>query len=157
MSHRVGVETIDAPEIEHLSERFLKAIKYHGIVEIEFKRDPRSGEYKLLDVNARPWGFHAIGPAAGIDFPYLAYADLMDLPVEPVRARAGIGWLRLVSDIPTAASDLLHGSLNLSTYFKSLLATRTESVFSWSDPVPLFAELLMLPYFVAKKYFRFQK
>lgn len=151
------VETIDVPEIEHLSERFLKAIEYHGIVEIEFKRDPRSGEYKLLDVNARPWGFHAIGPAAGIDFPYLAYADLMNLPVEPVRARAGVGWLRLVSDIPTALSDFLHGTLSLGTYFRSLLATRTESVFSWSDPAPLFAELIMLPYFVAKKYLRFQR
>jgi D-aspartate ligase len=151
------VETIDAPEIEHLSERFLKAIRYHGIVEIEFKRDPRNGEYKLLDVNARPWGFHAIGPAAGIDFAYLAYADQMGLPIEPVRAAAGVGWLRLVSDIPTALSDILHRTLSLRTYFKSLLATRTESVFNWSDPVPLFAEFVMLPYIVAKKYLRFQK
>jgi len=151
------VETIDAPEIEVLSERFLKAINYHGVVEIEYKRDPRSGEYKLLDVNARPWGFHAIGPAAGIDFPYLIYADQMNLPIEPVRARAGVGWLRLISDIPTAISDLLHGSVTLTTYLKSLGATRTESVFSWSDPVPLFAEFAMLPYIAAKKYLRFQK
>ena len=76
-----------------LSERFLKAINYHGVVEIEYKRDPRSGEYKLLDVNARPWGFHAIGRAAGIDFPYLIYADQMGSRLKPTRAKAGIGWL----------------------------------------------------------------
>jgi D-aspartate ligase len=151
------VETIDAPEIEAFSERFLKAINYHGVVEIEYKRDPRSGEYKLLDVNARPWGFHAIGPAAGIDFPYLIYADQMNLPIEPARAKAGVGWLRLISDIPTAISDLMHGSVSLATYVKSLRATRTESVFSWTDPMPLFAEFAMLPYIAAKKYLRFQK
>jgi D-aspartate ligase len=151
------VETVNAPEIEHLSERFLRAIKYHGIVEIEFKRDPRTGEYKLLDVNARPWGFHAIGPAAGVDFPYLAYADQMSLPIEPVRAKAGVGWLRLVSDIPTAASDLLCGAISPRMYVRSLLNTRTESVFSWSDPIPLLAEFGMLPYIAAKKYLKFQK
>jgi len=151
------VETVNAPEIEHLSERFLRAIKYHGIVEIEFKRDPRTGEYKLLDVNARPWGFHAIGPAAGVDFPYLAYADQMSLPIEPVRAKAGVGWLRLVSDIPTAASDLLCGAISPRMYVRSLLNTRTESVFSWKDPIPLLAEFVMLPYIAAKKYLKFQK
>ena len=31
----------------------LKAIKYHGIAEPEFKRDPRDGKYKLLEINAR--------------------------------------------------------------------------------------------------------
>lgn len=151
------VETIDAPEIEDLSERFLKAINYHGVVEIEFKRDPRTGEYKLLDVNARPWGFHAIGPAAGVDFPHMIYADQMGLPVEATRARAGVGWLRMVSDVPTAVSDLLHGSLRVATYLKSLRATRVESVFNIRDPLPSVAELVMLPYLAAKKYLKFQK
>ncbi|WP_109484782.1 ATP-grasp domain-containing protein [Occallatibacter savannae] len=151
------VETIDAPEIEDLSERFLKAIEFHGLVEIEYKRDPRSGEYKLLDVNARPWGFHAIGSAAGVDFPYMIYADQMGLPVEPSRGRAGVGWLRMVSDIPTAISDMFHGSLGISTYVKSLRATRVESVFNAGDPLPSLAELVMLPYLAAKKYLKFQK
>jgi D-aspartate ligase len=151
------VETIDAPEIEGLSERFLRSINYHGIVEIEFKRDPRSGEYKLLDVNARPWGFHAIGSACGIDFPYLIYADQLGLPLEPVRARSGVGWLRLVSDIPTAVSDFFYGSLSFGTYIKSIQATRVESVFSWRDPLPSLAEVVMLPYLAARKYLRFQK
>ncbi|MBV9572934.1 MAG: hypothetical protein JOY93_02680, partial [Acidobacteriales bacterium] len=61
------VETIDCPEIEELSERFLRAIDYYGLVEIEFKQDPRDGQFKLLDVNARTWGFHSIGGPAGVD------------------------------------------------------------------------------------------
>jgi D-aspartate ligase len=151
------VETIDVPEIEKFSERFLKSISYHGVVEIEYKRDPRDGKYKLLDVNARTWGFHSIGSASGVDFPYLIYADQMGLPIGPVRAKPGVGWLRLVSDIPTAISDFSHGSLSFGTYIKSLRATRVESVFNWQDPLPSVAEFIMLPYLAGKKYLKFDK
>jgi len=146
------VETVDLPVIEELSERFLKAINFHGLVEIEFKRDPRDGKFKLLDVNARTWGFHWLGSACGIDFPYLAFADQLGLTTERTRAPAGIGWLRLLTDVPTAVSDIAHGSLSVGAYLRSLAATRVDAVFSWSDPLPFLAEVLLLPYIVAKKY-----
>ena len=146
------VETVEMPIIEELSERFLGAIQYHGLVEIEYKRDPRDGKYKILDVNARAWGFHGLGAACGVDFPYLAYADQMGWPIEPARAKSGVGWVRILTDVPTVLSDLAHGCLNLRTYIKSMRAARTESVFSWDDPLPWLAEIVMLPYLVSKKY-----
>ena len=102
------VESIDLPVIEELSQRFLKAIDYYGLVEVEFKHDPRDGEYKLLDVNARSWGFHSLGSAAGVDFSYMLYADQVGKPLLPCRAKPGIGWLRLLTDVPTAISDILN-------------------------------------------------
>ena len=147
------VETTEHPEIEELSERFLRAIDYYGLVEVEFKQDPRDGQFKLLDVNARTWGFHSIGAPAGVDFPYLLYADQVGQPVDRCRARAGVGWLRAVTDLSTAASDLWAGELSLRSYWKSLKRTRAESVFCLRDPLPSVAEVLMLPYLVTKKYF----
>jgi D-aspartate ligase len=147
------VETVEHPEIEELSERFLRAINYYGLVEVEFKQDPRDGKFKLLDVNARTWGFHSISGPAGVDFPYLLYADQLGIKVERSRARAGVGWLRMVTDLPTAASDLWDGELSLRSYWGSLRRTRSESVFCLKDPVPSVAEVLMLPYLVTKKYF----
>jgi D-aspartate ligase len=146
------VETIEHPEIEELSERFLRAINYYGLVEVEFKQDPRDGRFKLLDVNARTWGFHSISGPAGVDFPYLLYADQVGKQVGRCRARAGVGWLRMVTDLPTAASDLWDGELNLHSYWESLRRTRSESVFCLQDPLPSVAEVLMLPYLVTKKY-----
>jgi D-aspartate ligase len=147
------VETIEHPEIEELSERFLKAIDYYGLVEVEFKQDPRDGYFKLLDVNARTWGFHSIGMPAGVDFPYMLYADQVGNPVERCRARAGVGWLRAVTDLPTVALDLWDGELDFRSYWRSLKRTRVESVFCLQDPLPSVAEVLMLPYLVTKKYF----
>lgn len=146
------VETAECSEIEELSERFLKALDYHGLVEIEFKYDSRDGRYKLLDVNARAWGFHSLGMAAGVDFCYLLYADQFGERNEPIQARSEVGWLRLVTDVPTAWTQIAGGHLTLGTYFKSLKNTRTESVFAVEDPLPSLAEIALLPYLIAKKY-----
>ena len=93
------VESIELPFIEELSERFLKAIDYYGLVEVEYKQDPRDGEYKLLDVNARTWGFHSLGPAAGVDFSYLLYADQVGETVRQNKSvnNSNLGQLELTS------------------------------------------------------------
>jgi len=146
------VETIDLPEIEELSERLLRAINYYGIVEVEYKQDSRDGKYKLLDVNARAWGFHGLGQAVGVDFPYLLFLDQFGEQSEHCRAKAGHGWLRLLTDIPVALSDVFHGHLSLGSYWQSLRRTSVESVFCLRDPLPSLGELALLPYIIEKKY-----
>lgn len=145
------VETVDLPEIEEHSLRFLKAINFYGIAEVEYKKDPRDGQYKLLDVNARAWGFHGLGHAAGVDFPYLLFADQMGLPTQPSKARPAVGWLRLLTDVPTAIADIATRNLTFRSYFQSLRRARTESVFAWSDPLPSVAEFALFPYFLWRK------
>jgi D-aspartate ligase len=88
-----------------------------------------------------------------VDFPYLLYADQVGEPIERAHAKAGVGWLRAITDLPTAALDLWDGEIDLRTYWTSLRNTRAESVFCLQDPLPSVAEVVMLPYLVAKKYF----
>src|SRR5271156_6666337 len=88
------VETVDIPMLEELSERFLRAIDYYGLIEIEYKLDPRTSQYKLLDVNARTWGYHSLGAEAGVDFSYMLFADQIGLSVPASKGRAGVGWVR---------------------------------------------------------------
>ena len=145
------VETVDLPEIEEFSLRFLKAIDFYGIAEVEYKRDPRDGQFKLLDVNARAWGFHGLGFAAGVDFPYLLFADQMGYPIEPCKAKAGVGWLRLLTDAPTSLRDLTTRHLTLGSYLQSLRRAKIESVFAWADPLPSLAEFALFPYFLWRK------
>ena len=42
------------PEVEPLGFRLLKSMGYHGIASVEFKRDPRDGQFKLMEVNMAP-------------------------------------------------------------------------------------------------------
>ena len=147
------VETIELPLLEQLSERFLRAIDYYGLVELEYKLDPRDGQYKLLDVNGRTWGYHTLGPGAGVDFPYMLFADQIGEHVEPCRARAGVTWIRLVTDLPTSILQILNGQLNWQAYLESLRNFQVEAVFSRADPLPGFAELALLPYLSLKRGF----
>jgi D-aspartate ligase len=146
------VESIDLPQVEELAVRFLKAINYYGLVEIEFKHDPRDGKYKLLDVNARTWGFHTLGYPAGVDFSYLLFADQIGTSVPRCRGQAGVGWLRLITDVPSVLAAASRGKLNMSSYLQSLRRTRVESVFCREDPLPSLAEVALLPYLIVKKY-----
>lgn len=145
------VETVEQPEIEELSERFLRAINFYGLAELEFKLDPRDGQFKLLDVNARAWGFNGLGQAAGVDFPFLMFTDQIGQHIQSLRARAGVGWMRLITDAPTSALELIRGNLKFGPYIQSLQRTKAESVFCWKDPLPSVAEFVLLPYFLGKK------
>jgi D-aspartate ligase len=147
------VETVDIPILEEFSERFLRAIHYYGLVELEYKLDPRTSEYKLLDVNARTWGYHSLGYGAGVDFSYMLYSDQLGLPVTPCRSPAGVGWVRMTTDVPAAVMAYLGGDLDLKSYIRSLRNCKVEAVFSREDPLPGLAEILLVPYLAVKRGF----
>ena len=147
------VETVDLPLLEDLSERFLRVIDYYGLVELEYKLDPRDGEYRLLDFNARTWGYHSLGQRAGIDFPYLLFADQIGEPAPECRGRIGVKWIRLLTDVPTAVVEVFAGRQNLLDYLRSLATCHTEAVFARDDPTPGLAEIALFPYLCIKRGF----
>jgi len=147
------VETVDVPGIEEFSERFLRAIDYYGLVELEYKLDPRDSQYKLLDVNARTWGYHSLGLRAGVDFSYMLYADQVGLPVSPRKSRPGVGWVRMTTDLPAAIMAIMSGDTDWKDYLRSLRNCNAEAVFSISDPLPGIAEILLIPYLAIKRGF----
>jgi len=147
------VEAIELPVLETLSERFLQAINYYGLVELEYKLDPRDGKYRLLDVNGRTWGYHTLGSGAGVDFPYLLYADQMGESIEPRRGRAGVSWIRLVTDLPTGVIEVLGRRLDWREYWRTLRNAQVEAVFNREDPMPGLMELVLIPYLSVKRGF----
>jgi D-aspartate ligase len=147
------VETIELPILEELSERFLRAINYYGLVEMEYKFDQRDGQYKLLDVNGRTWGYHSIGRSAGVDFPHMLFADQVGDPVRVQRGRSGVTWIRLITDVPTAALEILKGRQGWWAYLRSIYNIDVESVFSREDLLPGLVELAFFPYLVIKRGF----
>jgi predicted ATP-grasp superfamily ATP-dependent carboligase len=147
------VETIDLPALEALSNRFLRAINYYGLVEVEFKLDPRDGQFKLLDINARTWGYHTLGTHAGVDFPSLLYCDQISSPVEPCRGRPGVSWVRLLTDIPTGLLDIVGGRLHFRDFWQSLHDCHIDAVFTREDPIPGLVECALIPYLSVKRGF----
>lgn len=138
------VETIDEPEVAALGERCLAAIDFDGLAEVEFKRDPRDGKLKLLDVNPRVWGWHSLCQRAGVDFPYLAYRLARGETVPASRAGVGVRWLRPSTDLPTSLKQVVQGKLPLLPYLRTLASRHESAVFARDDPWPGIVELPML-------------
>lgn len=138
------VETVEVPDIVEPSTRFLRHIRFTGLVELEYKRDPRDGVPKLLDVNPRVWGWHTLGAAAGVDFAWLMWllAGVGDVP--HVEARPGVRWLRLSTDLPTALREILHRRLSAGAYARTLLLPKESAIAARDDPLPGLLELPLL-------------
>ena len=87
---RVGSASVVCPvldeEIAGICDRFLRAIGYVGLCEIEVKRDARDGQVRLIEVNPR---FTVTGDCAiyaGVEVGWLHYLDSIGQPVAPMKA-----------------------------------------------------------------------
>jgi len=131
------VETVDAPDVLDAGRRFCASIRLNGLVEIEFKRDPRNGKLKLLDVNPRPWTWFGLAEASGVDFGPLLWAKA-DGEIVPTsgKPQAGIGWMYTSRDIVAAAQMIRRGWLSPRAYFASIFKVRSWAAFALTDPLP---------------------
>jgi D-aspartate ligase len=135
------VYTVEQPTVEAAGRRFLESIGYDGMGEIEFKFDTRDSRYKILDANLRPWGWHSLGKAAGIDFAYLLWQLKTSGQIAPVTKLRNAMWVREITDVVALAK-----SKNRATELKELVRAWysgkfTLATFSLTDPLPFFAEL----------------
>ena len=60
---------------------------------MEFKRDPRDGGYKLMEINARHWLWHSLAAACGVNLSYVAYRDAIGDPFVAPRQIDGRRWI----------------------------------------------------------------
>ncbi|HEX6369100.1 MAG TPA: hypothetical protein VF006_09205 [Longimicrobium sp.] len=141
------VETVEEPEVEALALRLLRGMGYYGLAEVEFRRDPRDGRLKVLDVNARTWGYHALGRAAGVDFPALLFADQAGERVTTCRARPGVRRARRAAGLPDVASR----RVGWMQYLRSVRDADAEPVFCRDDPLPAFADLALAPFHAVRR------
>jgi predicted ATP-grasp superfamily ATP-dependent carboligase len=148
------VETVDEPKVIEPATRLLSAIGFTGLVEVEFKEDLRNGEYKVLDVNPRVWGWHTLSRRAGVDFPYLLWLLVKGDPVPEARGRAGECWMHMSADLPMAFQEIRKGRLSLMAYLRSLLKPMESAIFAWDDPAPGLLDLPLLAWTLAKRFLR---
>jgi D-aspartate ligase len=136
------VETARQPVVEAGGRRFMEAIGFDGMGEIEFKFDRRDGRFKILDVNPRPWGWHTLGAAAGVDFAYLLWRHKVGLSIDETKQREAT-WCREITDaVAIVKSHDRKGEL--SRLLRAAMTGRlTTATFKPLDPLPFFAELVL--------------
>ena len=136
-------------------ERLLDTLGYAGPAMIEFKQDARTGEYVLMEINARLWGSLQLAIDAGVDFPSALVEMTLGLPITPARG-SGVGVRSFweLGEVDHALALLrrtrgqLHGPPDLAVGGMAALRALADhrwsdhpEVFRWRDPMPFVAEL----------------
>jgi predicted ATP-grasp superfamily ATP-dependent carboligase len=136
--------TIRPEEVEgavRTIRRLLEALDYRGIFMAEFKHDERDGEFKIIEINPRPFWLVSHIAAAGLDLPYLAYLDAQGLPVPDIGAyRPGRYGMYEVVDAKAVAAAWRRGRPAGGSVLRPWL-NGDRALFWFSDPMPAVHQL----------------
>ena len=117
----------------------LAGLGYRGIVDLDYRWDPREGSYRLLDFNPRLGAqFRLFQDSAGIDAVRALHLDLTGRAVpagDPVPGRT----LVVENYDPFAALDYRQEEdLSLRSWLASLRKAEEYAWFAWDDLAPFF-------------------
>lgn len=131
---------IASEEVRETSVRMAKALGFKGICGMEYKYDPRDGQYKFLEINPRGELWMNLANHCGVNLPYLKYRDLIGDPITAKQTNFTRKLLDLRDDFSLYyqryRNDPQYG-VSFKDWLSSLLSDDIEEVvFNWKDPVP---------------------
>jgi len=124
------------PELAEAGLRLLHELGYHGVSQVEFKRDPRDGRYRLMEVNARHWMWHSLATACGVNLSLAAYRDAIGDPYVARRQSDGLKWVVSLTDARDAFSRWRRGDEKFGPWLRSYRGVRVDGLYSLKDPLP---------------------
>jgi D-aspartate ligase len=116
--------------------RLLQELRFHGVSQVEFKRDPRDGRFCLMEVNARHWKWHGLAAACGVNLSLAAYGDAVGRPFVAPHQVDGVKWIVANKDVPLALLEVAKRQRDPVAYVRSLRGTRMDGLHALDDPVP---------------------
>ncbi len=132
---------IQDKNLEEIAIRFLQGVSYVGPCELEFKRDERDGQYKLIEINPRTVTWQELVTLAGIDIPYISYQYTINKEATPVTGyRTGMRWLCFEWDFQAFLQARRMKMITFFQWLHSMVNVKSFAYFSWDDPLPFFVQ-----------------
>ena len=144
---RMG-EVVTEEAVAELGRRFVAAIGFHGLANTEFKKDPRDGVFKLMEINPRSGMSNCFATRSGSNLAYLAYCDAIGRmrPTRDGKHRGRVHgrlWVVLLAAVFDILQRTLRHPLRTETVRRNvrelrLLVSRRKilAVCSLRDPLP---------------------
>ncbi len=130
------VRSRDIPEVTELGRRVAETVGVHGFVNMEFKRDSRTGIFHLIEINARHNMSAGLAVRCGINFPLIEYEHRVHGIRRPsVAAKSGVYWINLEWELREARRLAAEGALDRAL-FRPYFSRHIQDVFDWRDPAP---------------------
>jgi predicted ATP-grasp superfamily ATP-dependent carboligase len=127
------------PEVIEPGRRILQAMGFYGYSCTEFKKDPRDGAYKLMEVNGRHNLSTLLAVNCGINFPWLHYRHLVDGVVpEQTSFRENFFWIDMERDLPLIPRRIFEQNERMSQILLPYLNPHVFAVYDSQDLKPFF-------------------
>ena len=131
------------PTVLALGQRLLAAAGYTGFAHVEFARDPRDGEFKVLEVNTRTPVWGGIAMSRDFDMAHVAYDDLRGSPAPALGTyRKEVAWIYLAKDLWVSAQMARRRELSPHEFLVHYIRPgKARAVFAADDPLPALASV----------------
>lgn len=141
------VQSVCQPEITDIGMKVLKKLNFYGVAMIEFKKDPRTGNFYLLEINGRSHTQNYLATECGKNLPYILYEDIIGKKQEPLGNyycdfKVGIKWIHLTLDIITMLKKRNKGEITLGDWLRSIIGGKKNyAILSADDFNPFISEI----------------
>ena len=138
-----SLEPIRDKDMEALATRLFTGAGFHGLCSLECKQNPETGAMLMVEATVGRTDFNsAIADINGVPIPYVAYCDLVGLPVPTVaRGPHQVRWVRWSADRAAAAHYRKNRQLSLWKWLWSIRPPMRWSIWSVRDPMPCLVAL----------------
>lgn len=131
------------PEVIEPGRRLLSELGYSGYACTEFKRDPRDGVYKLMEVNGRHNLSTMLAVRCGINFPWLHYRHLSDgVAPGPTDFRENVYWIDLVRDLGYSLMCRSQERYSLASYLRPYFTSHVFAILDCGDVRPFLRKVV---------------
>lgn len=132
------------PEARDLGLRLFRHVGLRGVGNVEFKRDDRDGQLKVIECNARFTAGNALLAASGYDIALFVYNRLSGADQPPLLGRGyelGLHYWFPVQDAYAFRELKAKGQIGWGGWLRSLAHRQVTPYFRWDDPLPALFEM----------------
>jgi D-aspartate ligase len=126
----------DIPEVADLGRRLVVAAGIEGFANVEFKRDERTGVFRLMEINCRHNMSTALSIRCGMNFPLMEYRHrIVGERTAMGPAAEGVYWISLTADLRGVFRELLRKRVS-ARYFRPYASPHVYDYLDLTDPAP---------------------
>ena len=132
--------TDPAPEAAELGRRFFDGMGFRGLGCIEFKRDVRDDQLKVIEVNARFTAAQELLTRAGMPIDWIIYCHLAGLPLPAIgRLQPGRHFWYPTADFDAYRDLSARDEISFPAWLRSVARPQVFPYFQLRDPWPALA------------------
>jgi predicted ATP-grasp superfamily ATP-dependent carboligase len=147
-------KSVYSENLRKLGTKLLECLGWSGVAMVEFKKDNKDGNYKLMEINPKFWGSLELSYRAGINFPYLNYLialdEVQEFPSYTYKNDVYFRWI-----IPDDMLWKKFASIDQKKKFKEVqINNKIYNNLHWDDPLTIVFNLFITLYklFTEKKF-----